>query len=398
MESSRSDLSRLRPDAVVIFLMSSLDRSRRRSMRYKTRDTLVVIILEVVCIKDLVALHFGDIFVMDLNLEDSTVTYMEDPYVEAALQALPSPDYVPGPEYPPLPIYVPYVLEPIYLEFKPLEDDVLLAEEEPLPVVVSPTADSPSYITESDPEEDPEEDDEDPEDDPASFNFPRAEDVYPGLDTYSIPACGRAVSPSTYILASRSETPPSGTPPLQPIPLPTPSPPLLLPSTDCRAGVAKVTLPPQKRLCIALGLRFKVGESSSAPTTRPTRGFRADYDFLALWMMRLGETLRERQDTDEIYKRLDDAQDDRLLMSDQLNMLRRDRHAHARTARLMESEVRLSPEAWVQSTDASDTTRSEVRALRTTVLSQQTEIGELWAADRKRQTQLTKALTLMRTL
>nr|GEW51778.1 putative reverse transcriptase domain-containing protein [Tanacetum cinerariifolium] len=40
----------------------------------------------------------------------------------------------------------------------------------------------------------------------------------------------RAAAPSTYILAPQSETPPSGTPPLLPIPLPTSSPPLLLPS------------------------------------------------------------------------------------------------------------------------------------------------------------------------
>ncbi|GKF05659.1 hypothetical protein Tco_0036327, partial [Tanacetum coccineum] len=94
----------------------------------------------------------------------------------------------------------------------------------------------------------------------------------------------RAIAPSTYILAPQSwilpsETPPSGTPPLLPIPLPTPLLHLLLPSTDCRAGVFEVTLPPRKRLCIALGLRFEVGESSSAPTTRPTRGFREDYGF-----------------------------------------------------------------------------------------------------------------------
>nr|GEW53046.1 putative reverse transcriptase domain-containing protein [Tanacetum cinerariifolium] len=38
---------------------------KKRSMRYKTRDTLVVITLEVICNKDLVALHFGKIFVMD---------------------------------------------------------------------------------------------------------------------------------------------------------------------------------------------------------------------------------------------------------------------------------------------------------------------------------------------
>ncbi|GJV90231.1 hypothetical protein Tco_1538044 [Tanacetum coccineum] len=84
-----------------------------------------------------------------------------------------------------------------------------------------------------------------------------------------------------------------------------------------------------------------------------------------------------RQDTDKIYGRLDDAHDDRSLMSDQVNLLRRDRRANARTTRLMESEARISREAWVQSMDASDTARSEVIALWTTVLAQQTKIGDL---------------------
>ncbi|GKD27831.1 hypothetical protein Tco_1234045, partial [Tanacetum coccineum] len=170
----------------------------------------------------------------------------------------------------------------------------------------------------------------------------------------------RVVAPSTYILAPRSEilpskTPPSGTPPLLHIPLPTPLPPLLLISTDCRAGVSEVMLPPQKRLCIALGPRFEVGKSSSAPTARPTRGFRAGYGFVGT----LDDEIRRdperermtafvttvRQDTNEIYRRLDDVQDDRLLMSGQLNMLRRDRRAYARTTRLMKIEARLSHEA-----------------------------------------------------
>ncbi|GKG36052.1 hypothetical protein Tco_0443730, partial [Tanacetum coccineum] len=94
-----------------------------------------------------------------------------------------------------------------------------------------------------------------------------------------------------------------------------------------------------------------------------------------------------RQDTDEIYERLDDAHDDRLLMSGQLNMLRRDRRTHTCTARLMETEARLSRAAWVQSMDVSDTARSEVRALRTTVLAQQAKIGALRAADCTRQAQ-----------
>nr|GEW11239.1 reverse transcriptase [Tanacetum cinerariifolium] len=92
----------------------------------------------------------------------------------------------------------------------------------------------------------------------------------------------RVATRSTYILAPRSETPPSGIQQLLPIPLPTSSPPLLLPSTSHRVDIL--------------------------------------------------------EDTNEIYGRLDDAHDDRLLMSGQLNMLRKDRRAHARIARIMETE------------------------------------------------------------
>ncbi|GKF89175.1 hypothetical protein Tco_0263138, partial [Tanacetum coccineum] len=56
---------------------------------------------------------------------------------------LPDPDYVP---------------EPIHHEYIPLKDEhVFSAEEQPLPLVVSPTANSLGYVAESDPEEDPEE-------------------------------------------------------------------------------------------------------------------------------------------------------------------------------------------------------------------------------------------------
>ncbi|GJT37919.1 hypothetical protein Tco_0937784 [Tanacetum coccineum] len=105
-----------------------------------------------------------------------------------------------------------------------------------------------------------------------------------------------------------------------------------------------------------------------------------------------------RQDTDKIYRRLDDVQDDRLLMSGRLNMLHRDRSAYARTTLLMEREARLSRKAWGWSMDASDTAHSDVRVLRTTVLAQQTEIAALRAADRARQAQLVETLRLMSTL
>ncbi|GKG15740.1 hypothetical protein Tco_0358063, partial [Tanacetum coccineum] len=49
------------------------------------------------------------------------------------------------------------------------EDEILSAEEQPLPAAASPTADPPGYVLESDPEEEPEEDNEDPEEDPTDY-------------------------------------------------------------------------------------------------------------------------------------------------------------------------------------------------------------------------------------
>ncbi|GJV67125.1 hypothetical protein Tco_1482634 [Tanacetum coccineum] len=91
--------------------------------------------------------------------------------------ALPSPDYIPGPEDLQAPL-VPqgedehepmflqahdpdYVLEPIYPEHIPLEDEhVFPAKEQPLPLIDSPTALSPWYVADSDLKEDTEEDSE----------------------------------------------------------------------------------------------------------------------------------------------------------------------------------------------------------------------------------------------
>nr|GFD03567.1 hypothetical protein [Tanacetum cinerariifolium] len=59
-----------------------------------------------------------------------------------------SQDYIPGPEYP---------------KYLPPADDMLPAEEQPVPAAVSPTAESPGYITESEPEMEPEVNDGDDE-------------------------------------------------------------------------------------------------------------------------------------------------------------------------------------------------------------------------------------------
>ncbi|GJR00741.1 hypothetical protein Tco_0523725 [Tanacetum coccineum] len=108
--------------------------------------------------------------------------------------APPSPDYIPGPKEPQTPpvlqdederepmfiqLHDPdYVPEPIYLEYIPLEDEhVFPVEEQPLPYVDSPTAESPGYVVESDPEEDPKEyEDDETEDSQVDYPMDRGDD------------------------------------------------------------------------------------------------------------------------------------------------------------------------------------------------------------------------------
>ncbi|GJW72733.1 hypothetical protein Tco_0132103 [Tanacetum coccineum] len=179
----------------------------------------------------------------------------------------------------------------------------------------------------------------------------------------------RATTPSIY-----HSLLPAGMPPLLPIPLPVPSgtPPLHLLSTDRREDRPEVTLPPRKRLGIALGPAYEVEESSSAAVARPAGGLRADYGFVATMYMEISRD-PERDvgygitgSWDEIVETLD-------------------RRAHARTARLMETKARMSREAWGRSMDATDRRR-------------QTVITEMLAADHRRQKQLTEALKLIKRL
>nr|GFD48373.1 hypothetical protein [Tanacetum cinerariifolium] len=53
-----------------------------------------------------------------------------DSYVQLVMGAPPSPDYIPGCKAPPLPDYIPW---PEYPEYLPPADDMLPAEEQPLP-------------------------------------------------------------------------------------------------------------------------------------------------------------------------------------------------------------------------------------------------------------------------
>ncbi|GJR09874.1 hypothetical protein Tco_0792526 [Tanacetum coccineum] len=71
-----------------------------------------------------------------------------------------------------------YMPEPIYPEYIPLEDEhEFPAEEQPLPPIDSPTAESPGYVTESDPEEDPKEyEDDETEDGPVDYPMDGGDD------------------------------------------------------------------------------------------------------------------------------------------------------------------------------------------------------------------------------
>ncbi|GJV43464.1 hypothetical protein Tco_1428000 [Tanacetum coccineum] len=257
----------------------------------------------------------------------------EDPY------APPSPDYVPGPEH---------------------ADDEIVAEDQPYAEDASPTAQSPDYVPESDPEADPEEDDdEDPEEDPVDYPANGGDD---GDDEEG---------------SSEDDEDDD----------------MDIEADDDEEEEEEHLAPADE--CIALIPGYEVGESSSAAAARPAGGLRADYGFVATmdreirrdperevgygitdsWEeivetlqgapvstdTELGQHMtafetRVRQDTNEIYTRLDDEQ-----------------------------KARLSREAWRRSMDASDLARGEVMSLHTSVLGQMSEIRELHAADRRRQ-------------
>ncbi|GKE46092.1 hypothetical protein Tco_1477350, partial [Tanacetum coccineum] len=273
--------------------------------------------------------------------------------------APPSPDYIPGPEdpqTPPVPqdedereaMFIQphdpdYVPEPIYPEYIPLEDEhVFPVEEQPLPLVDSPTTKSPEYVTESDPEEDPEEyeDDEDEEYEEEDHLAPADSAVIvPTVEPVSPPEGTEPIIPlsstditttgariTVRLQASISLTPeaerlarctaPSAHSSPSPVPSPLlpssgcptqiqtlgiaftqalvdavtaalPSPPLpplppylyIPPPIDRRDDVPESEQPPRKRSCLfALGSSYEVGESS---TTRPTRGRGIDYGFVS---------------------------------------------------------------------------------------------------------------------
>ncbi|GKE46493.1 hypothetical protein Tco_1477751 [Tanacetum coccineum] len=166
---------------------------------------------------------------------------------------------------------------------------------------------------------------------PLPVSSPLRPHLLPASTSHSLPL------PLPIILShTRPNAPSSGTPPLH------------LLSTDRREDRPEATLPPRKRLGIALGPRYEIKESSSTAAARPARGLRADYGFVATMDREIRHDLerdvgyritdswdeivkamqgtpvvtdvtelsqrmiefeiRVRQDTNEVYTRLDDEQ------------------------------------------------------------------------------------------
>nr|GEY02595.1 hypothetical protein [Tanacetum cinerariifolium] len=325
--------------------------------------------------------------------EHSSVTYTSVPspvedYLDIGspeVDGPPSPDYEPE-QAPPSPIYLPYVPELVYPEYMPPEDDVFPAEEQPLPVAATPTADSPGYILEFDPKGDPEEDDEeDPEEDPVDYPADSTVVALPAVDHV----------PSEEVTEPLPQIP---SPPLT-----IPSPP---PNSPTHIEIPESCLPLQKRLRFASPTPSQeVRESSAADAARHDEPAVARDDPYSL--------VRE-----ELYGFVDrvDVAVGRL-MSKELDYAITDTWDELETTimyGIMEDaqDDRMAREAWGLSMNASDNAHSDVMSLRTTLVAQhalildlqaadrrrQGVIKELLAADHKRQVQLTKALRLLKGL
>nr|GFA10609.1 hypothetical protein [Tanacetum cinerariifolium] len=216
-----------------------------------------------------------------------------DPYVQLVMGAPPSPDYIPGPEAPPSPDYIPgleappspdYIPGPKYPEYLPPADDMLPAEEQPLPAAVSPTAESPGYIKDSvsaSEETEPFEEGETAATlPPFGYHVAARISVQPHIlmpfrseleveRLLAIPTPPLSpVSPTSYPLP----------PFLMPLPIFTPRPtssfplPSSIPSTSGSESIPEADIPLQKRARFTTPTsRYEIGESSVAAAARQIR-------------------------------------------------------------------------------------------------------------------------------
>ncbi|GJX33695.1 hypothetical protein Tco_0245252 [Tanacetum coccineum] len=370
----------------------------------------------------------------------------EDPYAYI-MAAYGEPE-----QAPPSPIYLPYVLEPVYPEYIPPEDDVFPAENT-MHAATSPTAESPGYIPESDPEEDPEEDpadypaDRDDDDDEEEEEHPAPADFVPPVHRMTArisirdePSISLPPREEVERLLALTTPPPS---PLTPLSSPLPQIPSPTPNSPTHIEIPESCLPLRKRVRFASPTPSReVGESSAAGAARQDRptiarddpysiaredlyGFvdmvdvpprcstsrELDYDITDTWDDLVGaideiapttvEGVNQRvtdlativeEETTSMYGIMEDAQYDRSLLRGRVNLLYRDRPIHSRLAMMVEREAKMAREAWGLSMDASDYARSDVMSLRTTVVAQSALISELQSADHRRQRVITELL------
>nr|GFB51368.1 hypothetical protein [Tanacetum cinerariifolium] len=277
---------------------------------------------------------------------------LEDPYIEVALQAPPSPDYIPGPEEPEqVPPSPDYISGPEHAddEIAHLEDD---DDEGPEEDPVDYPADGGD---DGDDEEESSEDEEDDEMDVEADEEEEEEEHLAPADSVVFAPTATDQAPSVEETEPFETDESAATPPPHPayrtiarISIPAPVP--MLAWTDSEIPFPPLPLilsPPSPVLSPApppspirsfgyraalIRLRDEAAstshspplqlpsarESSYAAAARPAGGFRADYGFVATGApvsidtelsgyMREFE-MRVRQDTDEIYTRLDDEQ------------------------------------------------------------------------------------------
>ncbi|GKC46778.1 hypothetical protein Tco_1064500 [Tanacetum coccineum] len=308
-------------------------------------------------------------------------------------------------------LFTPYVPEPVYPEYMPPEDDVLLAEEQPLHDAASPTADSPGYIPESDPEEEPEEDDEDPEEDPADYPADGDDDDDEEEEEH------RQLREEVERLLALTTPPPS---PLTPLSSPLPQIPSPPPNSPTHIEVPESCLPlrrgsaagaaRQDRPTIAREDLYGFVDMVDVPP-RCSTSRELDYDITDTWDDPVGaideiapttvEGVNLRvtdlatiidEETTSMYGIMEDAQDDRSQLRGRVNLLYRDRPVHRRLAMMVEREAKMAREAWGLSMDASDYACSDVMSLHTIVVAQSALISELQSADHKRQRAITELL------
>ncbi|GKB99014.1 hypothetical protein Tco_0985151, partial [Tanacetum coccineum] len=151
-----------------------------------------------------------------------------------------------------------YVPEPIYPEYIPLEDEhEFPVEEQPLPPVVSPTAESPGYVTESNLEDDPKEYEEDETEDglvdyPMDGEGDEDDEDKEEEEEHLVPADSAVVVPTVELVS-----PPEGTEHVIPPP-----------STDITTIGAKITV--RLQASISLPPKADVERLLAMPTPPPS--------------------------------------------------------------------------------------------------------------------------------